>query len=223
MPSGTTSRAELKVLLADDHELIREALRSLLENQPGFKVIAEAPDGRTAVKLASDLSPDLVIMDINMPGLNGIEATRQLGAAANAPRVIALSGHSDRRFASEMLKAGAAGFVMKESAFEELLEAIESAMKGKVFISPGMSEGLAGESQAAKGVDAQSAFEVLSAREREVLQLTAEGKSTKQVALHLSISAKTVETHRRNLMQKLQIDSVAKLTKYAMREGITSG
>jgi two-component system, NarL family, response regulator NreC len=213
----------VRVLIAEDHRLVREALRALLAAESGVQVVAEAEDGRTAVRLAAELSPDVVVMDINMPDLNGIDATRQVRAGGVGPKVIALSAHSDRRYSSEMLKAGATGFVVKEAAFEDLAHAIRTVVQNKLYLSPAVSDGMVQDLR--HGETNGTAFTVfgqLSPREREVLQLLAEGKAMKEVAAHLQISGKTVETHRRNIMQKLNIDSMAELTKYAIREGLTS-
>jgi DNA-binding NarL/FixJ family response regulator len=208
------------VLLADDHSMLRAGLKVLLESQAGAQVIGEASDGRTAVKLAAQLSPDIVVMDINMPDLNGIEATRQIRADGKGPKVIALTAFAPSHFTTEMLKAGASGYVLKTSAFQELGDALDAVRAGKIYLSPAV----ASEAMANPGGNghASNVFSQLSGREREVLQLLAEGKSTKEVATHLDVSVKTAETHRRNLMEKLGLHSIAELTKYAIREGITS-
>lgn len=215
---------KLSILLADDHQLMRQGLAALLSRHSDMKVVGEASDGRTAVALARQHSPDVVLMDITMPDLNGIEATRQLMAASPNARVIALSAHSDLRSAGEMLKAGAKGYLVKDGIFEELLQAIAAVSSGKVYLSPKVASimhtnGTSGQNGDGNGV---SAFERLSPREREVLQLMAEGRATKEIALDLSVSVKTVETHRRQIMEKLNLYSVAELTKYAISEGITS-
>jgi DNA-binding NarL/FixJ family response regulator len=214
----------IRIVIADDHQIIREGLRSLLSAVPGVEVVAEAEDGRTAVKLAAELAPDVVVMDINMPDLNGIEATRQItGGGGRVPRVVGLSAYSDRRFTLEMLNAGARGFVVKDAAFAELAEAIRTVMDDKVYLSRSIA-GVVADDDAndARWADVPSAFSQLSPREREILQLTAEGKAMKEIAGKLDISIKTVETHRRKVMEKLAMDSVAELTKYAIREGLTS-
>jgi two-component system, NarL family, response regulator NreC len=214
----------ITVLLADDHRMLRAGLRKLLEAQPGVQIVGEADDGRMAVDLSEKLLPDMVVMDIAMPDLDGIEATRQITGRANHTKVIALSGHSDQRFVSEMFAAGASAYVLKESAFEELALAVRTVAGGKTYVSPAVTGGLVenyvrGGRAAAGG---SSAFSSLTAREREVLQLIAEGKATKQAAACLHVSVKTVETHRRSIMQKLDMNSVAELTKYAIREGLTT-
>jgi two-component system response regulator NreC len=212
---------DIRILLVDDHEVIRQGLRSLLRAAPGMDVVAEAANGPDAVRLAAETAPDAVVMDVNMPGLDGVEATRQIIATAaagqGAPKVVALSAHAGERVVRDMLKAGASGFVPKHAAFEELADAVRAVVAGRVYLSPAAAGTVAGH--VARGGPAVS---TLSPREREVLQLTAEGLATKQVAARLSVSVKTVETHRRNLMEKLDIHSVAELTKYAIVEGLTT-
>ncbi len=210
----------IRIVLADDHRMVREGLRRLLQAEPTMEVVGEAEDGRTLVQMVEQLVPDVVVMDIAMPNLNGIESTRQIRSGRNngdGPRVIALSAHSERKFMLEMFKAGATGYVVKTSAFEELVMAVRSVMQNRLYLSSSLAEvpGDEPETDHATGV-------ALSPREREVVQLMAEGNATKEIARHLQISAKTVETHRRNLMDKLELDSVAELTKYAIREGITT-
>jgi DNA-binding NarL/FixJ family response regulator len=214
----------LNVLIADDHRIIREGLKSLLNDEPGIEVVGEADGGRAAVRLAAELAPDVVVMDVSMPDLNGIEATRQITAAGDgAPQVVGLSAYSDRRLAIEMLNAGAAAFVSKTSACDELTEAIRAAAVGKVYLSPSVAGGVVeGFRRGAGAAGVPTAFTELSPREREILQLTSEGLAMKQIAMALQISIKTVETHRRNLMEKLNLGSVAELTKYAIREGLTT-
>lgn len=211
----------VKILLADDHRLMRQGLRSMLEEQSGLEVVGEADDGRTAVKLAKELRPDVVIMDVTMPDLNGIDATRQILAGERPPKVIALSMHTERQFVMEMLAAHASGYLPKDSPIDELLAAIEAVMRGDIYLSPRVTGVLVNECVA--GVPEAGAFcGTLSPREREVLQLVAEGKSSKEIALMLHLSSKTVEGHRRQIMDKLKLYSVAELTRYAIREGVTS-
>ena len=213
--------SQIKILIADDHQMMRAGLRALLEQRPGAKVIAEAGDGRAAVQLALQLAPDVVIMDINMPDLNGVEATRQICAEGKGPKVIALTGYAPSTFAVEMLNAGASAYLLKTNAAAELSKALDAVCAGKIYLSPEVSDEVMNK-PAHPNNGGGSVFSKLSAREREVLQLLTEGKSTKEAAVRLKVSIKTVETHRRNLMEKLDLHSVAELTKYAIREGITS-
>ena len=212
-----------KILIADDHALFREGLRSLIAKRDDLLVVGEAGDGRTAVQLAHDLKPDLVVMDISMPELNGIEATRQILQDRPSTRIIALSQHSDRRFVKEMFKAGASAYLLKHCAFEELHAAFEAVLGGRNYVSSRIAD-LVIEDYVQDGSVAPAATGIasLTPREREVLQLLAEGKATKEIATRLHLSGKTVDTHRRNLMGKLNIDNIADLTKYAVREGLTS-
>lgn len=211
-----------RILLADDHRIVREGLRSLVAGLPGVEVIAEAEDGRTAVELARKLAPQVVVMDIGMPDLNGIEATRRLAAEAPHVRVIALSMHSDNRYVSEMLKAGARGYLLKDAAFEELALALRTVMAGQVYLSPAISRTVVSDYVRHLTAGEPALAAALTTREREILQLVAEGASTKEIAARLSISLKTVDTHRQHIMDKLGVRSVAELTKYAVREGLTS-
>lgn len=210
----------IKVLLVDDHGMIRSGLRALLQASPEFEVVGEANQGRAAVQMVSSLSPQIVVMDLRMPDMNGIEATRQIAGANPDVKIIGLSANGDRQSVVEMLRAGAKGYVLKEAAFEELSMAIRTVMLNKIYLSPSITNLMVEGWVDGKG-DPASVFGTLSAREREVLQLISEGKATKEVALLLNVSVKTAETHRRNLMEKLHVDSVAELTKYAIREGIT--
>ena len=194
----------------------------MLERHEDIQVIAEAADGRTAIEVAEELRPDVVVMDVGMPGLNGIDATRRLSASQIGSKVVALSMHTDRRFTTEMLRAGAKGYVLKDGAFEELALAIRSVAKGNVYLSPRVAGVVVDDYVTKLEPERPAAFTSLTPREREVLQLIAEGRSTKQVAAALHVSIKTVETHRRQLMEKLQLYSVAELTKFAIREGISA-
>jgi len=212
----------IKVLLVDDHAIIREGLRSLLEKQPEVEVIADTYDGRIALDLVRELLPNIVIMDISMPGLNGIEATRQIIAEFPDVKVIALSIHSKRRFVADMLSAGATGYILKECLFDELIQAIKAVAAGGRYLSPRITDVVVSDYVKRLSATADSPLETLKAREREVLQLVAEGKSTKQIALELHVSPKTIEANRRQIMEKLNIHSVAELTKYAVREGLTT-
>jgi len=209
---------KIKVIIVDDHQMVREGLRSLLVGEKDMEVIAEAGDGWEGVRLAEKLAPDVVIMDIAMPELNGIEATRQILARTTGVRVMVLSMHSDKRFVERTLKAGASGYLLKDCAFEELVRAIRTVMAGQIYLSPGIAS-LVVREYLENGLDSPP---VLSAREREVLQLITEGKSTREISLLLHISIKTVETHRQQIMKKLHLRTVAELTKYAIREGLTT-
>lgn len=212
----------IRILLADDHKILREGLRSLLEKQHDMEIIAEAENGRTTVQLVEELLPDVVIMDIVMPDLNGIEATRQIIAKAPGVKVVALSMYSDRRFIIEMLKAGASGYLLKYCAFEELINAIKSVVTNQIYLSPKIADLVIKNFVRHLSKADLSVSSVLTNREREVLQLLAEGKSTKQIASALNVSTKTIEVYRQQIMNKLDIRSVAELTKYAIREGMTS-
>ena len=211
-----------KVLLGDDHKIVRQGLQVLLEKEPDIEVIGEAEDGRTTVRLAEELSPDVVIMDICMPDLNGIEATRQIIARAPVIKVIALSMYSDRRFVLSIMKAGASGYLLKDCAFEELAQAIRAVAINRTYLSPSIADIMIKDYIHQLQKHDLSVFSVLTAREREVLQLLAEGKTIKEIAAQLYISVKTIETHRQQMMNKLNIHTVAELTKYAVREGLTS-
>jgi len=212
----------MKILIADDHKIMREGLKTLLEKQSGMKVVAETPDGLEAVRLVQEHKPDLAILDISMPGLNGIGAVKRIREICPATRIIMLSMHADRRYVLEALRAGANGYLLKDSAFEELIQAIKMVAGDKIYLSPDITDVLAREYISNHSSHTDGAFSLLSQREREVLQLLAEGKSTKDTAERLSLSIKTVETHRQQLMQKLNLHSIAELTKYAVREGLTT-
>ncbi|MBU2548200.1 MAG: response regulator transcription factor [Proteobacteria bacterium] len=211
----------VKIILTDDHKIVREGLRTLLENEPGMEVVGEAESGRIAVQLARKLKPDVVIMDVSMPDLNGIEATAQILHEHADIKIIALSMYSDKRFVSGILKAGASGYLLKDCAFEELVTAIRAAVAGQTFLSPGIT-GQVIHDYIRRLSESDDSSSLLTSREREVLQMLAEGKTTKQMAEQLNLSVKTVETHRRQIMDKLDLRSVAELTKYAIREGLTS-
>jgi DNA-binding NarL/FixJ family response regulator len=212
----------LRVLVVDDHRIVREGLVTLLERQPGLKVVAQAETGMEAVKLARELTPDIVIMDISLPDLNGVEATRRILARPTRTKVIALSMHSDRRFVIESLKAGASAYLLKDAAFDELSQAIGAVVKGGTYLSSRISDLLIREYSRKKRSGESTAYSLLTGRERQVLQLLAEGKATKQIAGSLGVSVKTIETFRQQIMSKLDLHSVAELTKYAIREGITT-
>ncbi len=213
---------KIKILLVDDHKILRDGICSLVKGYPDMEVVGEAADGRTALRLAEELSPDVVIMDISMPDLNGIDATRRINADHPKIKVIALSMHYDKQFVSEIFKAGASGYLLKDCAFDELEHAIRIVMDNKTYINPQIASLIVESLVTQNTTSNQKAFSLLTEREREVLQLIAEGKSTKQIASHLKVSAKTIESHRRQVMGKLNIRNVAELTKYAIREGLTS-
>ncbi|MFC2008186.1 response regulator [Chloroflexota bacterium] len=210
----------MRILLADDHKIVRQGLRSLLEKQPDMEVIAEAEDGRTTVSLVQELSPNVVVMDVAMPGLNGIEATRQIVNKNPNIKVLALSMYADRRFVVGMLGAGASGYLLKDCAFEELAQAIRTITANQIYLSSTISDMVVRNYVHLAAKSDSSAFSALTTREREVLQLLVEGRSTKEIAHQLGLSPKTIETHRQQIMNKLNIHSVAQLTKYAIREGI---
>ncbi len=210
------------VLLVDDHAIIREGLRSLLEKQPDMDVLADTDEGRKAVELVRELMPDVVIMDVTMAGLNGIEATRLITNEFPEVKVVALSIHSQRRFIADMLSAGAAGYILKECLFDELVQAIQTVAMGGRYLSPRIADVVVEDYVKRLSSTADSPLSELTGREREVLQLVAEGKSTKQIAFELHVSTKTIEANRRQIMDKLNVHSVAELTKCAVREGLTT-
>jgi DNA-binding NarL/FixJ family response regulator len=211
-----------QVLIADDHKIFREGLRHIVQNELHLEVVAQANDGRDAVSLAAKYRPDLIIMDVSMPDLNGIEATRQILQSAPQIRVIALSMHKSKEFVSKMLHAGASAYLLKDCAVDELGEAIKCVMANKVYISPDIAGVVIEDYLSKLGEKPGSSLLKLTPKEREVLQLITEGKSTKEAASILNTSISTVETHRQHVMEKLNIYSVAELTKYAIREGLTS-
>jgi DNA-binding NarL/FixJ family response regulator len=215
----------IRILLADDHRILREGLRSLLAQQPDVTVVGEASDGVTVIALARELRPDLIIMDVVMPGTDGIAATRQIRAECPETKVIALSMHSDRRFVSEMVRAGALGYLVKDSAFEELNQAVRTVMSNRPYLSSVITGTLVEDfvrQTSAVERPPVSPLHMLTSREQEVLRMLADGKRVKEIAFLLKISAKTVESHRQNIMDKLEIHSTIELTRYALREGLTS-
>jgi len=212
----------MDILVADDHGVMREGLKVLIDNQPGMKVVSEAEDGRRVVELAKQLSPDMIVMDIAMPNLNGVEATRLILEENPNIRIIALSVHSDKHFVTEMLKAGASGYVLKSCLFDEVLRAIQTVAGGDYYLSPKITDVVVDDYKYYMATLNKSSEIRLTTRERQVIQLLTEGKSTKQIALSLHVSPKTVDANRREVMNKLGIFSVAELTKYAIKEGLTS-
>lgn len=212
----------MRILLADNHKLFCDGLRTLFAKQPGVEIVGEASNGRMAVRLARELSPDLVVMDIGMPELNGMDATRQIRSELPRVKVLAVSMHSDRQYVAGMLSAGASGYVVKDSAFGELAQAVQVVMGGGRYLSPEIVGVVVEDYVQRLAPAAGSAVAKLSEREREVLQLMAEGHGTGEIAQRLHVSRKTIETHRKNIMLKLELHSIAELTKFAIREGLTS-
>ena len=214
---------QIRILLADDHTVLRDGLRLILERQPGFVVVADAGDGREAVALALEHSPDVVLMDIAMPGMNGIEATRRIVEKLPRAGIVILSMHSDESYVIRSLKAGARGYLLKDSMKADLIAAIQAVAAGRSFFSPKVSRLLQEDfvrAMAGKGAD--DSYDLLTDREREILQLVAEGKTNKEVANLLDLSLYTVETHRTHILQKLNLHSVPELILYAVRKGIIS-
>jgi DNA-binding NarL/FixJ family response regulator len=222
--AGTTVETKrIRILLADDHNILRRGLRLLLERQPGFEVVGEAADGRQAVERAEATRPDIVVMDIAMPRLSGIDAAQQIRASLPQAAIIILSMHSDEGYVLQALKAGARGYILKDSAENDLIETIKAVSEGKAFFSPEISRILVEDYvREMQKRGAEDSYELLTAREREILHLLAEGKSNKDIATSLNLSLYTVETHRRNLQDKLNLHSIAELILYAVRKGIIS-
>ena len=212
----------IRIVLADDHAIVRHGLSRAMQQEDDMEVVGQASDGHTTVELARELAPDIVVMDISMPDLNGIEATREIRREAPGVKVIALSMHSAKRYVTEMFRAGASGYLLKDCDFDELTRAIRTVADGKTYVSPSISNVVVEDLVHTEEKIEPTAFSLLTQREREVLQLLAEGRTTKQIALRLHISPKTVEAHRLRVMNKLEIDNVALLTKYAIQEGLTT-
>lgn len=210
----------LTILLVDDHQMMREGLRAILEKVDNYLVVGEAGSGREAVRLVRELSPDIVVMDVAMSDMNGIEATREIRANAPATQVVALSSYSDRRYVAAILAAGACAYVLKTDAYAELQRAVDAASQHMKYLCAGVTSEVI-ESALQSGTDG-SVYELLAPREREVLQLLAEGLTSSEMAKHLGVATSTIETHRKNIMRKLDVHNVAELTKYAIREGLTS-
>lgn len=211
----------LRILLADDHTLVRQGLRKVLEERPEWEVVAEAGDGREAVRLAEQSKPDICILDVAMPLLNGIEATRQIARRVPNARILVLSMYSDEAYVAQILQAGAAGYILKDSADVDLIQAVTEVARGKSFFSPPIARVMLDDyvrQLAEKGIAGR--FDSLSDREREVFQLIAEGKVNKEIAALLSISLSTVETHRARIMEKLDLHSAAEIVLYAVRRGV---
>jgi DNA-binding NarL/FixJ family response regulator len=212
----------IRIVLADDHKILRAGLRAMIVEQPDMEVVGEAENGRVAVNLARTLSPDVVVMDIGMPDLNGIEATRQIVAEVPGVKIIGLSMYSDRRYVAGLFGAGASGYLLKDIEFEELIEAIQAVVAGQVYVSSGVTGVVIEDYVHRISGNEAGGISVLTPREREVLQLLVEGRSTKQIAYELEVSIKTVESHRHRVMEKLDLHNIADLTKYAIRAGLTS-
>jgi two-component system, NarL family, response regulator NreC len=211
----------LRILLADDHTVVRQGLRKILEARPQWEVVAEAADGREAVKQAEEVKPDVAIMDVAMPLLNGIEAVRQIARKVPSTRVLVLSMHNDEAYVTQMLRAGAAGYLLKDSADVDLLQAVDAVAAGKSFFSPAIARVIADDyvrQLADRGVSDR--YELLSEREREIFQLIAEGKTNKEIAALLFLSPSTVDTHRSRIMEKLDVHSAAEIVLYAVRKGV---
>jgi len=213
----------IRILLADDHIVMRDGLRLLLERQPGFDVIGEAADGREVVALAEAHRPDVVVMDIAMPNLNGIEAARRILAGNSKIAIAILSMHCDESYVIRSLKAGARAYLLKDSARADVIQAITAIAAGKSFFSPKVSRLLKEDyMRRMNDNDVEDSYDLLTSREREILQLVAEGKSNKEVAAHLNLSLHTVETHRTHILQKLNLHSIPELILYAVRKGIVT-
>jgi DNA-binding NarL/FixJ family response regulator len=211
----------IRMLLADDHTVMRKGLRLLLDSQPGFQVVAEAATGREAVSLAEQHAPDVIVMDIAMPLLNGIEAARQIAAKLPQAAIVFLSMHSDESYVLRALKAGARAYLLKDSAENDLLEAVRAVTEGKAYFSPAISKMLVEDYlRQMREQKVEDSYELLTTREREIVQLLAEGKNNKEVANILNLSLYTVETHRSNIFQKLNLHSGAELILYAIRKGV---
>lgn len=210
-----------RILLADDHEIMRDGLRAILASEENFEIVGEAENGREAARLARTLMPDVVIMDIGMPDLNGVEATRQIKTQSSGVEVIALSMYADKGYVLGILEAGASGYVLKSGAYDELQRAINAVSQGKHYLSPDIAQMVVDAQARAPSEAGTTPRTGLGPREREIVQLLAEGHTSPEIARRMHISARTVETHRRNIMRKLDLHSVAELTKYAIREGLT--
>ena len=218
----SNSSHNVRVLIADDHGIIRDGVRSVLTHDLGMEVVGEAADGQQAVRLARELHPDLVLMDINMPGMNGIEATRIICNEMPEVKIVVLSMFSDKRYVMEMLSLGVSAYLLKDCATRELSVALDKVIHNKTYISPDIGVEVIRDCLEQLGMKESASFSPLSPRERQVLKLLADGRHNKEIADYLNMSVKTVEGHRQNIMQKLNLHTVAELTKYAIREGITS-
>ncbi|MCD6417742.1 response regulator transcription factor [bacterium] len=211
----------IRIVLVDDHKLFREGLKSLLANQKNIEVVGQANSGLEAMEIVQELLPDLVVMDIGMKNVNGIQATRQLKTISPDIKVLALSMHSNEKYVAEMLRAGASGYLVKDCAYEELVNAINTIMSGRVYLSPEIAGAFVKDFLFGSSEETPSIFSILTPRECEVLQLIAEGKTNKEIADELGVSIKTIDTHRQQIMKKLDIHNVAELTRYAIKMGLT--
>lgn len=212
----------LQLLLVDDHPIFREGLKGLLEKEPDMMVVGEAGNGKEALRIARDLRPDVIILDISMPEMNGIEVTRKIVAELPGTKVLILSMESDRRFVVETLGAGAMGYIMKEAVFAELAIAIRTVADNETYLGPRITEMIVKDYIQRIPDQVPLTFTLLTTREREIVQMIADGRNSKEIAYQFGVSIKTVEVHRHNIMKKLNLTSVAALTKYALREGLTS-
>ena len=212
----------IRILLVDDHAIVRHGLSRSIQQQEDMEVVGQASDGHAAVELARELAPDVIVMDISMPGLNGIDATREILRTSPDTRVVGLSMHSAKRYVREMFRAGASGYLLKDCEFDELVQTIRLIAQGQTYISPSIGRVVTENYIHDGSENNDNAFSVLTPREREILQLISEGNNTKQIAARLFISPKTVEAHRLRIMKKLDIHNIALLTKYAIQEGLTS-
>jgi len=209
------------ILLADDHQIVRDGIRTLIESTDGLAVVGEAADGRAAVAQCLELKPDVILLDVGLPGLNGVEAARQINDEAPKTKIVALSMLSDATYVRRMFQSGASAYLLKDCAFEELVRALDAVKAGKTWVSPSISGVVLQDYLKDVRPQGSEMLNRLTPREREVLQLLAEGRATKQIAADLFVSVKTAETHRQNLMRKLEIFNIADLTKFALREGLT--
>ena len=212
----------INVVLADDHSMLRHGLAETLAKEVDIEVVGQAQDGLSAIKLVRKLKPDVVVMDISMPDMNGMDATKEIMRDFPDVKVIGLSMHAAKKFVREMFKAGAVGYLLKDCHFDELAVAIRTVVAGKTYLTPEITGNIIDSYVRTAEQEVSSVFTDLTKREREVLQLLAEGNTTKQIGLKLHISPKTVEAHRLRLMDKLDIDNIAQLTKFAIQEGLTS-